>query len=332
VALLAIMTGMLLGVGGGGEALAGSWRFFGGCGDLTEIEDFGSNPGDLSMCAYLPEGLGNSRPLVVALHGCTQGASDYGDETGWKQLADAHGFALLLPQQSWSNNIALCFNWFRPQDISRGDGDGGGEAASIRQMIETMKGEYAIDSNRIYITGLSAGGAMTAAMLSLYPEVFAGGAVIAGVPFGCATDLGEAQDCMDPGRDLSPLQWGNLVRDARGTAPGKWPIVSIWHGDADDTVNIMNAGELVDQWTDVHGIDREPDRQSTVNGHTRRVYVDDAGTARVEIYVITDMAHGTPVDPGGASGEPCGVAGSYILDARICSSRNIARFWGLIEP
>ena len=103
-------------------------------------------------------------------------AYDFG--TGWSTLAKRYGFALLMPEQQASNNANTCFNWFNPGDVARGRG----EAASIRQMVARMVADHKIDPRRIYITGLSAGGAMTSVMLAIYPEVFAGGAIIAGLP------------------------------------------------------------------------------------------------------------------------------------------------------
>ena len=199
-------------------------------------------------------------------------------------------------------------------------------------MIDTMKTDHGSDSTKVFVTGLSAGGAMTAVMLATYPEVFAGGAVIAGLPYRCATSESEAQNqCMrKPGKNLSPAQWGSLVRNA-SPHTGPWPKVSIWHGSADTTVAPVNATELVDQWTNVHGIDRTPDTTDTVQGHAHEVFTDAGGKPLVEIYTIAGMGHGTPVDPGPGP-EQCGRAGAFILDAGICSSLRIARFWGLGQP
>ena len=155
---------------------------------LVEIDGFGTNPGALRMFAFVPEALPRASALVVVLHGCGQTAAGYDFGTGWSTLAKRYGFALLMPEQQASNNANTCFNWFNPGDVARGRG----EAASIRQMIARMAADHKIDSRRIYITGLSAGGAMTSVMLAAYPDVFAGGAIIAGLPYGIAGNVREA--------------------------------------------------------------------------------------------------------------------------------------------
>ena len=291
--------------------------------DLAEVSDFGSNPGNLRMFKFVPSDLPANSPLTVALHGCTQTAGDYDDETGWIGLAEKVPFALLLPEQQSANNFNRCFNWFMPDDIARDRG----EALSIKQMIDRMIQDHAIDPGRIYITGLSAGGAMTAVMLATYPEIFAGGAIIAGIPYKCATSISQAFSCMNPGTDASPATWSSLVRNA-SPHQGPWPVVSIWHGTEDKTVAPQNARELVDQWTTVHGIDQIADGQETVHGHSRKVFKDADGRELVELYDISGMGHGKPVAPG-TGDEQCGTVGPFILDAGICSSYHIADFWSL---
>lgn len=289
----------------------------------TEVTGFGSNPGNLRMFKYVPGGLPANAPMVVALHGCAQSASSYDAETGWQLFADRFRFALLLPQQQSANNSSTCFNWFENADISRGQG----EALSIKQMVDRMIADHGIAGSRVYVTGLSAGGAMTAAMLAAYPDVFAGGAIIAGIPYRCGVGQSAAFSCMNPGSNLTPAQWGDKVR-AASTWSGPWPIVSIWHGESDFTVRPMNLTESMEQWTNVHGIDQTADVSDTIGGYPHKVYRDAAGTARVETYSITGMGHGTPVDPG-AGATQCGTAGAYILDVNLCSSYYIARFFGL---
>jgi len=302
---------------------------------LTEVTAFGSNPGNLKMLTYRPANLAASRPLVVALHGCTQQASSYDDEPGWIKFADKHHFALLLPEQQLANNTSKCFNWFLPGDNERDKG----EVLSIRQMIDKIKTLANIDPQKIYVTGLSGGGAMTAVMLAAYPEVFAGGAIIAGIPYKCANDANEAlSQCgvsLQPGKvtpmkNLTPAQWGNLVRNASGFS-GPFPRVSIWQGTSDTTVNPEDQKELVDQWTDVLGIDQIPDTQDTINGHAHKLYKDSHGKALVETVLINGMGHGTPINIGNAD-DQCGKVAPYILNVGVCSSFYIVKFWGLDGP
>ncbi|WP_243444682.1 extracellular catalytic domain type 1 short-chain-length polyhydroxyalkanoate depolymerase [Sphingosinicella humi] len=137
-------------------------------GGLRELAGF-RNPGNLRSLFYVPEALEAQAPLLVVLHGCTQSARSYDRGAGWSRLADRHGFALLYPEQKRENNPNLCFNWYQRGDTTRGSG----EAASIAGMIEAMKSRFPIDGERVFVTGLSAGGAMTSVMLATYPELFA---------------------------------------------------------------------------------------------------------------------------------------------------------------
>ncbi|GAB3476634.1 CE1 family esterase [Azotobacter salinestris] len=114
---------------------------------LTEMTNFGTNPGQLRAFKHIPQELPPNSPLVVALHGCFQSASGYDDETGWVKYADMGKFALLLPQQELPNNPAKCFNWFELGDIQRDRG----EALSIKHMIDKMVTDHNIDRKRIYI-------------------------------------------------------------------------------------------------------------------------------------------------------------------------------------
>lgn len=293
-------------------------------GRLAEVAGLSANPGNLRMLAYVPETLAPRPALVVVLHGCTQTAEGYDLGTGWSTLADRHGFALLYPEQRRANNPNACFSWFEPGDTARG----AGEAASIRAMIARMVEDHGIDESRIYVTGLSAGGAMTAAMLAAYPEVFAAGAVVAGLPYGTAAGVQEAFESMFTGRAREAGDWGDRVR-AASSHGGPWPRVSVWHGDADTTVVPGNGDEVVKQWIDVHGIALRSGRATREGAATRRVWRDAAGTVMVEQMTIPGLAHGTPLATSGE--EACGQAGPYLLEAGISSTHHIARFFGLLD-
>ena len=291
--------------------------------EATEVTSFGTNPGALKMYRYVPSGLPVGAPIVVAMHGCTQSAASYDEEPGWIVLAERWKFAVVLPEQQASNNSSRCFNWFQSVDITRDSG----EALSIKQMVDRTKVDLLSNPARTFVTGLSSGGVMTSVMLAVYPEVFAGGAVMAGIPFRCATTVSAAFGCMSPGADRTPRAWGDLVRSAT-TYVGIRPTVQIWHGTSDSTVRPRNMTELVDQWTNVAGADQTADFQETVAGFPHSVYRDALGRNAVELYSLTGMNHGTPVDPG-AGPTQCGTARPFILDVNICSSYYIAKSWGL---
>ncbi|WBH15087.1 extracellular catalytic domain type 1 short-chain-length polyhydroxyalkanoate depolymerase [Sphingomonas radiodurans] len=305
----------LQGVMAGGATPAAAGR-------LTELEGFGTNPGALRAKVYVPDGVVEPSPLVVVLHGCTQTADGYDVGSGWSQLADRHGLTLLFPEQQRQNNPNLCFNWFSPEDSRRDSG----EALSIRQMIGAMMARHAIATDRVFVTGLSAGGAMAMVMLATYPEVFAGGAIIAGLPFGSANTVPQALERMRGrgGPDSAGLT--ALVRGASDHS-GPWPTLSVWHGSADATVSPKAADAIIDQWRALHGVGSEPTETTTVAGYPHRLWRDAGGRAVIEDYSITGMAHGTPLDTIGVDG--CGKSGAHMIEAKISSSDRICSFWGL---
>ena len=229
-----------------------------------------------------------------------------------------------FPEQQRANNPQNCFNWFQPGDTARDKG----EALSIRQMIETMIVDHGIDRDRVFVTGLSAGGAMTSVMLATYPEVFAGGAIIAGLPYGSASNVQQALESMFQSPARPAREWGDLVR-AASPHKGPWPRVSVWHGGADATVKPGNAGEILKQWTDVHGLPAAPTREDKVDGYPHQVWRNGAGDELLESYTIANMAHGTPLATGAAD-ERYGVAGPFFIEAGISSSYHIAKFFGLV--
>ena len=289
---------------------------------LSRLESFGSNPGCLRAKFFIPDSAGAGAALVVALHGSQQSAEDYADGAGWAHFADQHGFALLLPEQAHSNNPLLSFNWFNKRDNRRAYG----EALSIREMISTLVDLHGLDENNVFVTGLSSGGAMAIVMMATYPEVFAGGAVIAGLPYGCANDAFQAIDRMHGLGGRSEASMEATIRGA-SAHDGPWPTLSLWHGSADETVSVDNVEAILNQWRALHGLSNRLPTNDLVDGYPRRVWSDPDGRELVEAYSITGMGHGTPIETKGNDGT--GVSGAFMLDAHISSTRHIARFWGL---
>jgi len=291
---------------------------------LDELTGFGSNPGKLRARTFTPDGLAHRPALVVVLHGCTQTAAGYDAGSGWSTLADEQGFMLLFPEQQRSNNPNLCFNWYSPGDIRRDEG----EALSIRQMIAALVRDHDVDPARVFMTGLSAGGAMTAVMLATYPEVFASGAIIAGLPYGTATGVPQALERMT-GRGMPDTDTlGALVRKASSYA-GPWPTLSVWHGSSDTTVNNANADAILAQWRSVHGIVETPRVIGKVDGFPHITWHDANDRAVIESYELTGMTHGTPLKSNERNA--CGASGPFFLDVGISSTRRIAAFWGLAQ-
>lgn len=289
---------------------------------LTRLEIANANPGNLFGWYYAPESGDRSGllALVVVLHGCTQTAAGYDAGSGWSKLADEYGFAVLFPEQSRQNNPNLCFNWFSDNDIERGRG----EVRSIREMIDTMVSDHGIDSTRVFITGLSAGGAMANAMLAAYPEVFSGGAIIAGLPYGVASTVPDAFDRMR-GHGLPSHQ--RLQERLRSASPhvGPWPTISVWHGTADKTVDELNARAIIEQWKAIHEVGDRPARSDAMDGHEHHIWTNRAGADAIELHRIGGMGHGTPIDTSSGYG----VQAPYMLDVGVSSTEHIARSWGL---
>ena len=291
---------------------------------MDENAEFGSNPGNLGMYSCVPAQMAKSSALVVALHGGQQTARDFDLATGWSALGRKHGFAVMFPEQKCANNSQNCFNWFVERHISQNDG----ELASIRDMIEKMLRDYKLDPSRVFVTGLSAGGAMACALLASFPDLFAAGAIIAGLPYGAALGQFDAMMAMAfaPGR--SSEEWGNLVRQA---SPGqiKWPKISIWHGSRDEVVAPANGSALVRQWIDIHHVDEAGAALDEVDGQMRMSWRDNSGAVVVEHYAIDGMAHGVPIDAKmrGSSG----TFAPFVLDAGISSTFHIAKSWGLLR-
>jgi feruloyl esterase len=163
--------------------------------------------------------------------------------------------------------------------------------------------------------------------LATYPEVFAGGAVVAGLPYGCAASAKDAYVAMFAERALSTRALGDRVR-AASPHRGPWPKVSVWHGTADPIVRPSNGEDVVRQWTDLHGLPPHSSREERIAGHTRRLWLGADGNPLIEAFSITGMAHAVPLGLSTAA-DAYGAVGPFFLDVGICSTRRIAHFWGL---
>jgi len=166
-------------------------------------------------------------------------------------------------------------------------------------------------------------------MLATYPEVFAGGAIIAGLPYGCASNVQQAFEAMFVEQGHAGRALGDRVL-AASRHRGPWPKISVWHGTNDPIVKSSNGEDIIRQWTNVHGLSDSPSYQELIGSHTRRIWSDENGEALIEAFSIHGMAHGVPLATT-TGGERCGAAGAFFLDAGISSTHHIARFWRLHE-
>lgn len=303
-------------------------------GTFQSVEDFGPNPGEIRMYRYVPETVPSAPPVVVALHGCGQDAETYA-KSGWIDLAERWQVVVIFPQQTRSNNPLGCWNWFLADDNGRGRG----EARSVAAMAESTIEEYRADRDRVFVEGFSAGGWMASALLAAYPDLFAAGAIYGGGPAYCASvETGfwdpygvwmrwqawrRSTACMG-GTDRSPGAWAEAV--VGRTEAGAWPRVSVWQGGEDDIVDPSNLEELMEQWTALHGVDREPDAPCEQHPPAlRRCYRDADGRVVVETWFLPDVGHAVPVSPQ----EGCGRAGEYREVLAVCAPRRAGLFWGL---
>lgn len=298
---------------------------------LNEIDSFGFNPGNLKLYTYIPPTKSPAkRPLVVVLHGCTQSARDAALLTGWNKLADLHNFIVIYPQQKISNNVQLCFNWFSPKHVDKGKG----ECESIYQMIRYIQNTERVDSTQIFITGMSAGAAMSNALMAVHPEVFNSGAVIAGGAYKIAESASQAIKAMSGKKEIN---WQKLTQDVKDQHPaysGTYPRVIIYQGDKDPIVNYKNADYIIYQWTSVQDADTVPDiinlSYKGVAAINRFEYKDKQQRALVTYYEIKGLKHKLLNKPGDGPTEG-GRDDLFSANIGYHSTYYIAKEFGLIK-
>lgn len=270
----------------------------------------------LAYKLYVPPHVSDSstaqRPLIVMLHGCTQGAADFAAGTNMNALARQAGALVLYPEQTPHANAQRCWNWFKPQHQERGRG----EPEALAMLIRSIVAEHEVDGSRIYVAGLSAGGAMADILGRCYPDLVAAVGVHSGLPSGAASDLGSA---------LSVMRQGAAPRADSGAAAPVPPTI-VFHGDADATVHVRNATAIVEAVRAAH---RDPSgalpeanasEGSAPAGrrYTRTVYTDRDGGARAEYWRLHGAGHAWS---GGSA------QGSYTDPTGVDASAQMLRFF-----
>ncbi|MGE8619385.1 MAG: PHB depolymerase family esterase [Achromobacter spanius] len=247
-------------------------------GDFFTAGSFRNTAGQRAYKLYVPPGVdGQARPLVVMLHGCTQDADDFAAGTAMNEAAREQGFYVLYPVQPRETNPQKCWNWFKHNHQQAGKG----EPSILADMTRHVIAEYGIDTRRVYVAGLSAGGAMAAILADTYPQLYAAAGVHSGLATGAAKDLPSALSAMK----------GIGVRP--GAASSTRVPTIVFHGDRDATVHPSNAGAVVaaSAGTDARVQSQRVSGANQGRDSTKRVYTNAQGKVVAEYWEVHGAGH-----------------------------------------
>jgi poly(hydroxyalkanoate) depolymerase family esterase len=272
-----------------------------------ETRTFANESGSRAYKIYIPSSyVGDEVPLVIMLHGCTQSPDDFAAGTRMNEVAEEQTFLVVYPEQNARANQSKCWNWFSVADQGRGKG----EAALIAGITREIMRDFAVDARRVYIAGLSAGGAAAANIGAAYPDVYAAVGVHSGLPCGAASDLPSA---------LKAMRDGARVKAAKSETQITIPTI-VFHGDRDRTVNVANAELILAQSRAGAKLKTSVGSGETSGGvkYTRNVRAERDGRPMLEQWIIHGAGHAWS---GGS------VSGSYTDPLGPDASREFVRFF-----
>ena len=264
-------------------------------GRLEQVSAFGANPTGLEMHLYVPPTVDRHPGVVVVLHYCTGSGPAMFTGTQYASLADRYGFVVVYPSATREGH---CFDVSSPGALTH---DGNSDPVGIVSMVRYVEKRLHTDPHRVFATGISSGAMMTNVLLGDYPDVFAAGSAMSGVPFGCfATTDGSGWNsaCANGKIIRTAREWGDLARAADPRFRGPRPRMQLWHGTADAVLLYPNFGEEVKQWTDVTGarLARVDHPRPT---WTHSVFRDRSGRVAVDAYSVQDGTHNVAFDEPG---------------------------------
>ncbi|MFG1465171.1 PHB depolymerase family esterase [Xanthobacter sp. DSM 24535] len=260
---------------------------------------------------YVPSRYGKKPlPLLVMLHGCTQSPDDFAAGTRMNEVAEEHGLLVAYPAQVQSANASKCWNWFNAADQKRGQG----EPSLIAGITRDVMANYAVAPGRVYVAGLSAGGAVAAILGTTYPDLYAAIGVHSGLACGAASDMSSAFTAMRQGGAVP------FVSTADGARGGAIVPTIVFHGDRDNTVHPTNGEHVVAQSKGGATLDEAVTRGTSPDGtaYSRRILSDRRGRAVLEHWVLHGLGHAWS---GGSQ------QGSYADPRGPDASREMVRFF-----
>lgn len=308
---LSLLFLLVLAACGGGNGRSGEGSFVRG--------SFANEHGEREYRLYVPDGLddGGPAPLIVMLHGCGQDAGDFAASTRMNALAERDAFLVLYPEQDTGANRTGCWNWFEPSDQKREMGEPSIIAGATGEVMDA----HDIDPGRVYIAGMSAGGAMSTVVAAAYPDLYAAVGVHSGLEYGAARGaLAAVASQISGGPD--PDRQGRLASESSRPAEARVVPAIFFHGEEDRVVGVVNGDQALSQWaqtndyvddgTDDDGIDDEPEevlpgRAPGGYEYVRYVYEGSGGKELMEKWIVEDLGHdwsggdaeGSSTDPGG---------------------------------